>query len=95
MKRRKINLKTLFLIILIAYFTVIFIRQELASARLNKEIAKVNLQLSAIKEQGERLKEQLEMSKTNPQGFSERQARERLGYIKENETPVMSIPDRQ
>lgn len=95
MKRKKINFKTLFTSILIAYFIVVFIRQELVSARLNKEIGKANLQLKAIKEQGERLKEQLELSRTNPERFGERQARERLGYIKENETPVMPIPERQ
>ena len=95
MMKKKINIKTLFTSILIAYFVVVFIRQELVSARLNKEIGKTILQLEAVKEQGERLKEQLEMSRTNPERFGERQARERLGYIKENETPVMPIPERQ
>jgi cell division protein FtsB len=95
MKKKKVNFKALLVILSIAYFSVIFIRQEIASARLNKEIVKANFQLNAIKEQGEQLKEQLEMSRTNPEGFGERQARERLGLIKENETPVMPIPERQ
>ncbi|WP_163195364.1 FtsB family cell division protein [Clostridium thermarum] len=95
MKKRKVNLKALLVILSIAYFSIIFIRQEVAATRLNKEIVKANLQLEEIKEQGERLKEQLEMSKINPEGFSERLARERLGLIKENETPVMPIPERQ
>ncbi|MDP4088379.1 MAG: septum formation initiator family protein [Bacillota bacterium] len=95
MKKKKTNIKTLLFLALIVYLAGTFIRQEFTAFRLNKEIDKANIQLQAVKEKGEQLKEQLEMSKTNPDGFSEKQARERLGYIKKDETPVMPLPERQ
>lgn len=95
MKKKKINLKTLLFLVFVIYFAGTIIRQEIASVRLNKEIDKASIQLQAAKEKGEQLKEQLDMSKTNPDKFTEKQARERLGYIKKDETPVLALPAKQ
>lgn len=95
MKKKKKSFKTLLFLAIIVYFAGTFIRQEITAVRLSKEIDRANIQLQAVKEKGEQLEEQVDMSKTNPDRFSERQARERLGYIKSGETPVLALPAAQ
>jgi cell division protein FtsB len=95
MKKKKLNIKSFFIVLLASYFAIVFVRQQFVAARLNREEAKRIQQLKADKDQEEELREQLELSESNPEGFAERRARERLGYIKENETPIKSLPEGQ
>ncbi|NLZ48342.1 MAG: hypothetical protein GX895_06060 [Clostridiales bacterium] len=95
MKKKKFNIKSFFIVLLIVYFAVVFVRQQFIFARLSKEEAKQTQELKAYQDQEEELREQLELSESNPKAFAERQARERLGYIKENETPIKSMPEGQ
>lgn len=95
MKKKKLNIKSFLIVLLIVYFAGVFIRQQFVIARLNKEEAKDTQQLNAYKDQEEELREQLDLSQSNPEAFAERQARERLGYIKDNETPIKSMPEGQ
>ncbi|HCW03352.1 MAG TPA: hypothetical protein DGK91_01725 [Clostridium sp.] len=95
MKKKKLNIKSFFIVLLASYFAIVFVRQQFVAARLNREEAKRIQQLKADKDQEEELREQLELYESNPEGFAERRARERLGYIKENETPIKSLPEGQ
>lgn len=95
MKKKKFNIKSFLLVLLIVYFAVVFVRQQFVTARLNKEEAKQLNQLNAYKDQEEELKERLELFQSNPTRYIEIQARERLGHIKENETPIKSMPEGQ
>lgn len=90
MRKKRFNIRTLAISTLAIYFAVIFIKQEVSSIRISGEIEKASIQLKVLTEKGEQLKEQLDLAKSDPEKFGEKQVRERLGYIKEHETPVMS-----
>ena len=95
MKKKKFNIKSFFIVLLIAYFDVVFVRQQFVAIRLKKEEAKQLQQLKAHQDQEEELKERLELFQSDPMRYIEIQARERLGQIKENETPIKSMPEGQ
>lgn len=95
MKKKKFNIRTLLIALIVLYSAGTLIKQELNAMRLNEGIDKANYKLLSVKQKGEQLKEQLDMAKTNPLKFGEKRARERLGLIMENETPVLPVPEAQ
>lgn len=87
MRKGKFNIKTIGLIIAAFYVGSIFISQRINSYKLNVEISKQQLELEKLKEKNQRLQDEVKMSKT--EAYMEKLARERLGLIKEGETPVI------
>ncbi|MDT8715749.1 septum formation initiator family protein [Clostridium sp. 19966] len=89
MKKKKITLKTFGILFLTVYFVIILVKQEVSYIRISKQINSGKEQLQSIKAKEEQLKAQLDLSKTNPEQYAEKQVRERLGYMKQNETPIV------
>lgn len=89
MKGKKLNFRKIIVSLLLIYFSFILVKQEMSMVRLNAEARSASIEFQKVKATEEQSRAQLEESKTNPKSFAERQAREKLGYIKPNETPVM------
>ena len=75
------------LVLAVFYVGYIFINSQITAARLKKEIVEQKKELKIVQENNQRLQDEVNMSKTDL--FRERLARERLGLIKEGETPVI------
>lgn len=89
--KKKFALKNVIIIILITIFCVSFIRQELAMKRIKETVSQKQEELEKLKEQNDRLKEEVES--TNTDTYIEKMARERLGMIKEGEKVVIESKD--
>jgi len=86
----KFKLKNLLLVLAIGYICFTFVNQQIIMHRQKVELKKYNEQLQKVKEENSRLQEETNLAKDNPNGYIERLAREKLGLIKEKETPVIN-----
>ncbi|MCM8709562.1 septum formation initiator family protein [Clostridium sp. SYSU_GA19001] len=85
---KKLNLKKVLIILASCYVGYILVSTQLVMVKIKKEI-KVNQQeLSKLKQKNQQLQDEVNISKTD--AYIEKLARERLGLIKEGETPVIS-----
>ncbi|AYD41489.1 septum formation initiator family protein [Clostridium fermenticellae] len=80
--------KKILYVLLIGYICYIFANQQITMNRIKKQVADKQLQEQKIKEKNEKLQDEVKMSKTD--NYVEKLARERLGLIKEGETPVIN-----
>jgi len=85
---KRINLKNLILVFLIGFFCFSFFRQETAMKRLNKQMADKQQALENLKNDNEKLKQEVEKVKSSNDEFIEKMVRERLGLIKPGEKVV-------
>lgn len=88
--KRKLTVKKLIIIGLVSIFAFSYIKQEIATTRIKKEIADKQSQLEQIKQKNERLQEEVEKINSDSAEYLERLARERLGMIKPGEKVVNS-----
>ena len=88
---KRINIKTICMIVILLYAGGIFANQRINSYKISQEINKQHTELQKLMEKNQRLQDEVNMSKTDL--FIEKQARERLGLIKEGETPVIHSSD--
>lgn len=72
----------------IAYVGYLLINHQVNAYKLKQEIAERRVELDKLKDRNQRLQDEVKMSRTDPL-YMERLARERLGLIKEGETPVI------
>lgn len=84
----KVKIKYILTIIIIINLTVIFFKQQLTMARINKEIKIAHEELQKTKEKHQKLLNEVKMSNTDK--YKEKLARERLGLIKKGEVPVVN-----
>jgi cell division protein FtsL len=85
--RKKIGIKAVGIVIALLYAGGIFVGQRVSAYKLRQEIANQLTEFEKVKETNQRLQDEVNMSK-DPR-FIEKLARERLGLIKEGETPVI------
>lgn len=86
--RKRINLKNLVIVFLIGFFCFSFFRQETAMKRLNKQKADKEAQLQELKNDNDRLKQEVQKIQSNNDEFIEEMVRVRLGLIKPGEKVV-------
>lgn len=86
--REKFTLKKLILTIVVLYAIVSVISQQIKITKINQEITAQEKQLEELKDKNAKLQEEVEFSKTD--AYLERMTRERLGYIKPGEVPVLN-----
>jgi len=86
MKNRKI--KNLLLSLLIVYVSYIFINQQKIMHRQKVEFETYTVELEKVQEENKKLQDEVQLSKTDK--YIEKLAREKLGLIKEGETPVIN-----
>ena len=86
---KKINVIRVGVIIALIYVGGLFVSQIINTNKLNMEISKQQALYARAKEKNQQLQDEvLNMSKDNT--YMERLGRERLGLIKEGETPVIN-----
>ncbi|GIM30181.1 dihydroorotate dehydrogenase [Clostridium polyendosporum] len=84
--RKTITLKNIVIVILISIFCFSFVRQQLTMRKIEIQINESQEELEKIKQNNEKLKEEVDLSKTD--SYIEKMARERLGMIKPGEKKV-------
>lgn len=85
--KKKLSLKRILIIMASFYVGYILISTQLAMIKIKKEIEVKQQELSKLKEKNQKLQDEVNLSKTD--AYIEKLARERLGLIKEGETPVI------
>lgn len=85
--KKKINIKTVVLVILLFYVGVLFVNQRINAHKLNQEMIKQNQELAKVKDVNQQLQDEVNMSKDD--SYMEKLARERLSLVKEGEIPVI------
>lgn len=84
--RKTITLKNIAILILILIFCFSFVRQQLTMRKIEVQINESQEELKKVKENNEKLKEEVNLSKTD--AYIEKMARERLGMVKPGEKKV-------
>ena len=73
--------------LLLCYACFIFIKQQIIMQNIKAEILQNKVEQQKVKEKNQKLQDEVKMSKTDM--YIENLARERLGFIKQGETPVI------
>jgi len=83
--KKKVNLKSLIIVVLVVYACYIFINQQITMRKFNNEITAAKQELLKVKEENQKLQDKFNMTKTDM--YQEKLAREK-NFIKDGETPV-------
>lgn len=85
--RKKQKVKLVIFLLIFANICYIFISQQVRIYSLKKQINLAQTEEKTVKAKNQELKEEVKMSQSD--AYIEKLARERLGLIKEGETPVI------
>lgn len=85
--KKKFKFKKLIFIVAILYGSYVFAIKTVSSFKIQSQIESSQKELERLKEKNLELQDEVKMSKSDT--YIERLARERLGLIKEGETPVI------
>ncbi|GAA0117184.1 MULTISPECIES: FtsB family cell division protein [Clostridium] len=69
------------------YISYVLIQQQVIMHRQNKELTNYTVEHDRLKKENKKLQDEVELSKTDK--YIEKLAREKLGLIKDGETPVI------
>lgn len=84
--KKRMNLKNMVIIILIAILVISYVRQELTMNKIHKDIEAKQTQLNELQDKNKKLQDEANQSSTDE--YIERMARERLGMIKDGEKVI-------
>lgn len=84
--KKRMNLKNMVIIILIAILVISYVRQELTMNKIKKDIEAKQTQLNELQDKNKKLQDEVNQSSTDE--YIERMARERLGMIKDGEKVI-------
>ena len=84
--KKRMNLKNMVIIILIAILVISNVRQELTMNKIHKDIEAKQTQLNELQDKNKKLQDEVNQSSTDE--YIERMARERLGMIKDGEKVI-------
>ncbi|MCI1944589.1 FtsB family cell division protein [Clostridium luticellarii] len=84
----KIKWKNIFFLLLILYIGYIFISQQIIMHNIKEQIAERRTDEQRAKVKNQRLQDEVKMSVSDM--YIEKLAREKLGLIKQGETPVIN-----
>jgi Septum formation initiator len=85
--KRKIKGKNIIFVLILCYVCYVFINQQVTMHKIRDEIANKKMEEQKTQEKNKKLQDEVKMSKTDM--YIEKLARERLGLIKQGETPVI------
>lgn len=85
--KKKFNLKTILIVLIFAYVGYILVSTQISMIKIKKDLNVRQQELNKLKEKNQKLQDEVDMSKTD--AYIEKLARERLGLVKEGETPVI------
>lgn len=85
--KKKQKIKLAILLLIFGYICYIFISQQITMYRISKEMKIQQQEEQIAKEKNQKLQDEVKMSKSDT--YIEKLAREKLGLIKEGETPVI------
>lgn len=91
--KKRMNLKNVVIIILIAIFVISYIRQEVTMNKIQKGIEAKQTQLNELKDKNKKLQDEVNQSSTDK--YIEKMARERLGMIKDGEKVITNSDSSQ
>ncbi|MCT8977484.1 septum formation initiator family protein [Clostridium sp. CX1] len=83
----KIKGKSIIIVLIICYVFYIFISQQITMHKIKSQISDKKIEEQKVKEKNQKLQDEVKMSKSDM--YIEKLARERLGLIKQGETPVI------
>ncbi|SFB14170.1 FtsB family cell division protein [Clostridium frigidicarnis] len=86
--KKRLTLKNIIIALLIAYSVISVVNQQVKVNQIKKEMSKEETELDTLKEKNQKLQDEVDLSKTDL--YIEKMARERLGYVKGNEIPVIN-----
>ncbi|MBK1809593.1 septum formation initiator family protein [Clostridium sp. YIM B02505] len=89
--KKKFTLKNIAILLIVSIFVFSFIRQEITMHKISTQVSERQLELNKVKAVNDRLKDEVNMSKTD--AYSEKMAREKLGMIKPGEKKVLTSND--
>ena len=84
---RKQKFKIIIFLLIFGNICYIFISQQIKMYSIQKQITLQQREEQVVKEKNQKLQDEIKMSKTD--AYIEKLARERLGLIREGETPVI------
>ena len=84
---RKQKFKIIIFLLIFGNICYIFISQQIKMYSIQKQITLQQKEEQVVKEKNQKLQDEIKMSKTD--AYIEKLARERLGLIREGETPVI------
>ncbi|MEY8763184.1 MULTISPECIES: FtsB family cell division protein [Clostridium] len=85
----KIKWKNIFLLLLVLYIGYIFVSQQITMQNIKKQISETKSEEQKLKVRNQKLQDEVKMSASDV--YIEKLAREKLGLIKEGETPVINV----
>lgn len=85
--KRKIKGKNVIFVLIVSYVCYIFVSQQITMRNIKNQIADKKIEEQKSKEKNQKLQDEVKMSKSDM--YVEKLARERLGLIKQGETPVI------
>lgn len=88
-KKKKLTLKKLIIVFASLYVGYILVSTQITMLKLQKEMEARQQELSKQKDKNQKLQDEVVKMTSNPNEYYERLARERLGLVKEGETPVI------
>ncbi len=84
---KKFSLKKIVILFIAFYVGFIFINQQIIMFRQHRDIEEYTSELKAAQEKNKQLQDKIKLSNDNK--YIEKLAREKLGLIKEGESPVI------
>lgn len=73
--------------LIFCYVLYVFISQQVTMQKIKNQIADKKIEEQKVKDKNQKLQDEVKMSKSDT--YIEKLARERLGLIKQGETPVI------
>lgn len=85
--KKKFKFRNIIFVGIIVYLGSVFVNQQFIMNRLSKQVKAKEALLQGAKNKNQELQDELKISMTDQ--YTEKLAREKLGFIKQGETPVM------
>ncbi|KAA8671195.1 FtsB family cell division protein [Clostridium sp. HV4-5-A1G] len=83
----KVKWKNIFFLLLVLYIGYIFVSQQITMQNIKKQIVERKTEEQKLKVKNQKLQDEVKMSASDI--YIEKLAREKLGLIKQGETPVI------
>ncbi|MEG1256934.1 septum formation initiator family protein [Clostridium sp.] len=85
---KKFSFKKIILLLIAFYVGFVFVNQQVIMFRQHRDIEKYTSELQSAQDKNQKLQDEIKLSKDN--NYIEKLAREKLGLIREGESPVIN-----
>lgn len=87
-KKNKFSFMKIVIFIAIIYALYIVISTQISMNKIKAEISVKQQEFGTVKDKNQKLQDEVNMTKIDPNSYYEKLARERIGLVKPGETPV-------